>query len=71
MIILKRSIYNDGKNWADNKIGDEGARLMSESLKTNATLTTLNLSGDKNEVKWNNKSNNYERINYKRMKKEW
>ena len=29
-----------------NKIGAEGARLMSEALKTNTTLTTLNLCGE-------------------------
>ena len=26
-----------------NKIGDEGAGLLSEALKTNTTLTTINL----------------------------
>ena len=31
---------------ADNNIGDEGARMISESLKTNTTLTELNLEGD-------------------------
>ena len=42
--------------WTDNKIGDEGARMISEALKINTTLTELDLSGDeiwKNE--WNNK----------------
>ena len=33
-----------------NNIGDEGARMISESLKTNTTLTTLNLAGDEIEV---------------------
>ena len=28
---------------ADKKIGDEGAKAMSEMLKVNSTLTTLNL----------------------------
>ena len=40
--------------WTDNKIGDEGARMISESLKTNTTLTNLDLYGDeivKNENK--------------------
>ena len=32
--------------WTDNKIGDEGAIAISESLKTNTTLTELNLGGD-------------------------
>ena len=27
----------------DNGIGDEGAKAMSETLKVNTTLTTLNL----------------------------
>ena len=31
----------------DNEIGVEGARTMSEMLKVNTTLTTLNLSGKK------------------------
>ena len=30
-------------NTTANKIGDEGARLMSEALRTNTTLTTLDL----------------------------
>ncbi len=34
--------------WTDNKIGDEGAIAMSESLKTNSTLTSLDLSGNWN-----------------------
>ena len=32
----------------EKKIGDEGARMLSESLKTNTTLTKLNLSCDEN-----------------------
>ena len=35
--------------WAANKIGESGARMISESLKTNTTLTTLYLYGDE---KW-------------------
>ena len=34
-----------------NNIGEFGARMISESLKTNATLTELNLYGD--EIEWN------------------
>ena len=34
------------KIWTDNKIGDSGARMISELLKANCTLTTLDLSGD-------------------------
>ena len=41
------------KIWTDNDIGSSGARMISESLKTNTTLTKLYLEGDKNEVKWN------------------
>ena len=32
-------------DWADNEIGDEGARVLGDALKTNTTLTELNLSG--------------------------
>ena len=32
-----------------NKIGAEGGRLMSEALKINTTLTTLNLSGEQED----------------------
>ena len=32
--------------WAVNQIGAEGAIQISESLKTNTTLTSLSLSGD-------------------------
>ena len=39
--------WNDKNEiWTDNNIGDEGARMISESLKTNSTLTELNLGGD-------------------------
>ena len=37
---------NNKNEWIGNKIGAEGARMMSESLKTNSTLTNLNLSSD-------------------------
>ena len=44
--------WNDKNGiWTVNKIGDEGARMISESLKTNTTLTELNLSRD--EIEWN------------------
>ena len=29
-----------------NQIGDEGAKAMSEMMKVNSTLTTLNLRGE-------------------------
>ena len=42
------------KIWTDNNIGESGARMISESLKNNTTLTKLDLWGDeKQEVKWN------------------
>ena len=36
---------NPIKQWTDTEIGDEGAIRISESLKTNATLTSLDLRG--------------------------
>ena len=38
----------NGNKWTDNNIGAEGAKMISESLKTNTTLTELNLRGDDN-----------------------
>ena len=35
--------HNNTTQQTDNKIGAEGTRLLSEALKTNTTLTTLNL----------------------------
>ena len=32
-----------------NKIGDEGAKMISEGLKSNSTLTSLWLNGDEKE----------------------
>jgi len=43
------------KIWTANYIGEPGARMISESLKTNTTLTELNLSsGDEkwSKMKW-------------------
>ena len=37
---------NSIKQWTGNRIGAEGAIAISESLKTNTTLTSLNLGGD-------------------------
>ena len=39
---------NPIKQWTDNNIGAEGAIEISESLKTNTTLTELDLSCDNN-----------------------
>ena len=60
MKIQKREIemINDNdkneKIWTVNDTGDSGARMISESLKTNTTLTKLNLSGDEkwSKMKW-------------------
>ena len=35
---------NQMNQWTVNEIGDEGAIAISESLKTNTTLTSLDLS---------------------------
>ena len=45
---------NDNWIWTGNNIREEGARMISESLKTNTTLTTLYLSCDEKMImKWN------------------
>ena len=38
-------------DWADNGIGDEGARVLGGALKTNTTLTELNLWGEQRDHK--------------------
>ena len=40
--------------WTANKIGESGARMISEALKTNTTLTELGLSCDEkwSKMKW-------------------
>ena len=40
--------------WTVNNIGESGARMISESLKTNTTLTVLYLCGDEkwSKMKW-------------------
>ena len=40
------------KQWTENKIGDEGAKKISESLMINTTLTQLNLSCNWNTTPW-------------------
>ena len=51
------------KKWIDNQLGYEGAKAISESLKINTLLTSLNLGCDEkiwnekdriNEMKWKN-----------------
>ena len=45
----EREKWNDNNwIWIDNNIGDEGSRMLSEVLKSNSTLTILNLRGDDN-----------------------
>ena len=47
--------WNDKNEiWTDNEIGESGARMISESLKTNTTLTKLDLTRDEKLImKWN------------------
>ena len=59
MKIQKREIemINDNdkmKIWTENNIGYSGARMISESLKTNTTLTALHLERDEkwSKMKW-------------------
>ena len=45
----KREKWNDNNwIWTDNEIESEGARMLSEVLKSNNTLTELNLMSDDN-----------------------
>ena len=49
---------NDRWTWTGNDIGAEGARMISEALKINSTLTELNLECDENnneEIRIRNK----------------
>ena len=47
-------INDNDKIWTDNDIGESGAIMISETLKTNTTLTTLYLCGDEkwSKMKW-------------------
>ena len=49
--------------WTGNNIGDEGAKMISESLKINTTLTELYLDCDEIEV--NEKKQNDTKANVK------
>ena len=44
----KKETTKEMKNYKEsgNYIGDEGAKMISKSLKINTTLTELNLAGD-------------------------
>ena len=46
-----KKIMIKNEKWTDNNIGDEGTRMISESLKTNTSLTILDLHCD--EIEWN------------------
>ena len=36
--------------WKGNDIGPEGARLISDGLKNNSTLTSINLSSNQRKI---------------------
>ena len=50
MIINKISFFLKDKwkifIWTDNEIGGKGARIMSEGLESNSTLTEINMKRD-------------------------
>ena len=48
------------RKWIDNRIGDKGAKAISESLKINSSLTTLLLGGDEKTI-----NDNAEEIKFK------
>ena len=53
------------KKWIASQIGSEGAKIISELLKINTSLTSLNLLGDekiRNE-KWREEMKRNERMN--------
>ena len=49
--------------WIGNYIGFEGAKSLSETLKINTSLTSLDLTRDENEKKW--------KMREKRNENEW
>ena len=51
-----------------NNIGEEGARMISYSLKCNNTLTSLYLSCDEKEKQLNIKRQRYEHTEIKKYK---
>ena len=50
--------------WIDNGFGDEGTRILSEALKTNAALNTLRLRSDKQKDGWGERENEKKMIEY-------
>ena len=45
-------MYENGKNLTGNNVGDEGTILISKALKSNSTLTSLNLGSDENIISY-------------------
>ena len=43
------------RDWTGNQIGVEGARALSDALKTNTTLTVLGLGGEQQDTRKHNK----------------
>ena len=43
---MKEKMKLKNEIWTATNIGDEGARMIGELLKTNTTLTRLNLDSD-------------------------
>ena len=54
---------NPIKQWTGNRIGDKGAMKISESLKTNTTLASLNLWSDGVVIRFSQR-NDKQRINW-------
>ena len=46
---------DDKWTWTVNNIGAEGAKMISEALKINSTMTELYLGCDENDIKIENK----------------
>ena len=51
------------KKWIDNLIGNEEAKAISESLKSNTSLTSLKLIRDEKIRKWKWEKKSEEMIN--------
>ena len=47
---IMRVLYKIGMKWIDNNIGESGARIISEALKRNSTLTKLSLWSDEMKI---------------------
>ena len=59
----REEMKNELKEWIGNKVGSEGAKAISESLKINTSLTELDLHSDekirneKRENQWKEMKN--------------